>query len=75
MSYNFRTDNGVEKINKTFDDGSFYEIPCVLDDSGNVDETESKLRIDGLHETENYTDVEKQTKISKDISSATTGTI
>ena len=75
MSYNFRTDNGVEKINKTFDDGSFYEIPCVLDDSGNVDEAEAKLRIDGLHETENYTVVEKQTKISKDISSATTGTI
>ena len=75
MSYNFRTDNGVEKINKTFDDGSFYEILCVLDDSGNVDEAESKLRIDGWHETENYTDVEKQTKISKDISSATTGTI
>ena len=75
MSYNFRTDNGVEKISKTFDDGMTYEIPCVLDDSGNVDEAESKLRIDGLHETENYTDVEKQTKISKDISSATTGTI
>ena len=75
MSYNFRTDNGIEKINKTFDDGVFYEIPCVLDDNGNVDEAESKLRIDGIHETANYTDVEKQTKISKDISSVTTGTI
>ena len=75
MSYNFRTDNGIEKINKTFDDGTFREIACVLDDSGNVDEAESKLRIDGWHETENYTDVEKQTKISKDIGNVTTGTI
>tara|TARA_B100000475_G_C14901486_1_gene274877 strand:- start:278 stop:505 length:228 start_codon:yes stop_codon:yes gene_type:complete len=75
MSYNFRIDNGTQKINKTFDDGTFREIPCILDDSGNVDEAESKLRIDGIHETANYTDVEKQTKISKDISSVTTGTI
>ncbi len=75
MSYNFRTDNGIEKINKTFDDGSFYEIPCVLDDSGNVDEAKSKIKIDAQHEHDNFSQLEKTTKFTKFIDSVTTETI
>ena len=75
MSYNFRTDNGEEKINKTFDDGSFYEIPCVLDDSGNVDEAKSKIKIDAQHEYDNFTELEKTTKFTKLLDNTTTETI
>ena len=64
MSYNFRTDNGIEKINKNFDDGSFYEMPCVLDENGNVDEAKSKIKIDAQHEYDNFSELEKTTKFT-----------
>jgi len=75
MSYSFRTDNGVEKISKTFDDGMTYEIPCVLDDSGNVDEAKSKIKIDAQHEYDNFTELEKTTKFTKLLDNTTTETI
>lgn len=65
MSYNFRKDNGIEKINKNFDDGSFYEIPCVLDENGNVDEAKSKIKIDAQHEYDNFSELEKTTKFTQ----------
>ena len=65
MSYNFRTDNGIEKINKNFDDGSFYEMPCVLDENGNVDEAKSKIKIDAQHEYDNFSELEKTTKFTR----------
>ena len=65
MSYNFRTDNGIEKINKNFDDGSLYEMPCVLDENGNVDEAKSKIKIDAQHEYDNFSVLEKTTKFTQ----------
>ena len=68
MSYNFRTDNGIEKISTTFEDGCFIEMACVLDSEGNVDVEVSKIRLQGYYEFHiKKTLSEKHTTINKEV--------
>ena len=49
MALVHKTEDDVKRVGKHYQDGQYWEIPAILDNEGEVDESASEKILDKLH--------------------------